>query len=29
MNDDLKEKIIFGIGILWMAGFFVLMAIVG
>lgn len=29
MNDDLKEKIIFGLGFLWLMGFLVLMIIVG
>ena len=29
MNDDLKEKIAFAFGGVWLIGFFVLMSIVG
>lgn len=29
MNDDLKEKIIFGLGLLWLIGFLILMIITG
>ena len=29
MNDDLKEKLILGLGILYVIGFFTMMSIIG